>query len=102
MHLLLWLVFACSSPAVPGAEVVTPTEAYDVPPPPGARTLSFELSWVPELGSTVTLHGPAQVPVDVVDVSETVPHVVTGYAPEALAERALTGGSWTVERRGTR
>jgi hypothetical protein len=91
---LLLLVFGCA----PSTERVSPVEVYDVPPPPGARTVSFELSWQPALGAEVAVRGATTVSVDVVDVSETAPFTVTGYAPEDGAMRLLEGGAWTVRR----
>ena len=90
--LLLVPVLGCG----PSYDRVEPQEVYDVPPPPGARTVAFQLRWQPELGATVELRGAHTVSVDVVDVSESAPFTVTGYAAESDVERLLGGGSWTV------
>lgn len=90
----LLMALACA----PGGEAISAEEAYDVPPPPGARTLAFELSWAPELGQVLTVEGERTVTVDVVDVSDTAPFVVTGYVAATDAERLLAGGRWSVRR----
>lgn len=91
----LWLALACARP-----EPVVVREVFDVPPPPGARTLSVELSWAPALGSEVVLDGPSgQAHLDVVDVrGEAAPYTVTAYAPEGEAELALRTEGWRVRR----
>ncbi|MCO4743247.1 MAG: hypothetical protein KC912_00570 [Proteobacteria bacterium] len=93
---MLLLLLACQG----RGEAVALSEAFDVPPPPGARTVEFQLSWEPELGQLVELRrADARLEVDVVDVRAGSPgFVVTAYAPEKQAELALKDSGWSAHR----
>lgn len=88
--ILAWL--ACTT-----TYTVQATEAFDIPPPPDARTLRLTGAHPPvQLGQMVTLRaGATTVQGDVVDATDDPPELVV-YVPEGPAQDLLDAVTLTV------
>ena len=87
MWWMLWMACATRAPVVP----VVVAEIFDVPPPPGHRTV--QVSGLPAeglvLGALVPLGSPAGAPIATGDLVDIEGQALTFYVPEAQTDALL-------------
>lgn len=85
------LVLACAllDPEPTGTPILGVEEVYDVPPPPGFRTLALRGLVLPP-GAIVGIHGPAGR-LGTAEVVVDGPDGVIAYVPERIADEVLDG-----------